>query len=74
MRVATRALLAMVLAVAVTAQAHHSFAMFDQTQQVTLKGTVHEFSVDESARLDPPGCARRQRHQRLVAGGVEQPE
>ena len=35
--------LAMALAVAATAQAHHSFAMFDQTQQVTLKGTVHEF-------------------------------
>ena len=26
-----------------TAAAHHSFAMFDQTQQVTLKGTVSEF-------------------------------
>jgi hypothetical protein len=26
-----------------TAHAHHSFAMFDQTQQVTLKGTVSEF-------------------------------
>src|SRR5689334_10039181 len=24
-------------------QAHHSFAMFDQTQKVTLKGTVTEF-------------------------------
>jgi hypothetical protein len=48
MRVGTLAL-AMALAVATvsvlatTAQAHHSFAMFDQTQQVTLKGTVHEF-------------------------------
>jgi Family of unknown function (DUF6152) len=28
---------------AVTAYAHHSFAMFDQTQQITLKGTVREF-------------------------------
>ena len=26
-----------------TAIAHHSFAMFDQTQRVTLKGTVSEF-------------------------------
>jgi hypothetical protein len=26
-----------------TAGAHHSFAMFDQTQRVTLKGTVSEF-------------------------------
>ena len=25
------------------ANAHHSFAMFDQSQQVTLKGTVREF-------------------------------
>ncbi len=25
------------------AQAHHSFAMFDQTKRVTLKGTVTEF-------------------------------
>jgi hypothetical protein len=25
------------------ADAHHSFAMFDQSQQVTLKGTVSEF-------------------------------
>ena len=32
------------LAVAgVTAQAHHSFAMFDQTQRVTIKGTVTDF-------------------------------
>jgi hypothetical protein len=26
-----------------SALAHHSFAMFDQTRQVTLKGTVKEF-------------------------------
>lgn len=26
-----------------SAQAHHSFAMFDQTQQVTLHGTVKDF-------------------------------
>lgn len=25
------------------AQAHHSFAMFDQTQRVTIKGTVSDF-------------------------------
>jgi len=29
--------------VAATAFAHHSFAMFDQAQQLTLKGTVREF-------------------------------
>ena len=59
MRVVTRALLAMVLAVAVTAQAHHSFAMFDQTQQVTLKGTVHEFQWTNPhawIHLDVPGA------------------
>jgi hypothetical protein len=27
----------------VSAQAHHSFAMFDQTQRVTIKGTITEF-------------------------------
>ena len=32
------------LAVAASAtQAHHSFAMFDQTQRVTIKGTVTDF-------------------------------
>src|ERR1700721_901318 len=31
------------LALGGTANAHHSFAMFDQSQQVTLKGTVREF-------------------------------
>lgn len=31
------------LLVAGTCLAHHSFAMFDQTQRVTLKGTVTEF-------------------------------
>jgi hypothetical protein len=34
----------LVLTVAgVAAQAHHSFAMFDQTQRVTVKGTITEF-------------------------------
>jgi len=31
------------LCVATSAFAHHSFAMFDQSKQVTLKGTVREF-------------------------------
>ena len=31
------------LAFITAAAAHHSFAMFDQSQQVTLKGTVSEF-------------------------------
>jgi hypothetical protein len=32
-----------VLAVAMPAAAHHSFAMFDQKKIMTLAGTVHEF-------------------------------
>ena len=28
---------------AMPALAHHSFAMFDQSKQITLEGTVHEF-------------------------------
>ena len=31
------------MAAGVTAQAHHSFAMFDQTQRITIKGTVSDF-------------------------------
>jgi hypothetical protein len=34
---------ALALLLAGTAAAHHSFAMFDQSKQVELKGTVHEF-------------------------------
>src|SRR5271163_3007615 len=44
---------------ATTVQAHHSFAMFDQTQQVTLKGTVHEFQWTNPhawIHLDVPGA------------------
>ena len=38
-----RMLAALVLGVSAPVLAHHSFAMFDQTKQVTLKGTVREF-------------------------------
>lgn len=31
------------LAIVLPAVAHHSFAMFDQTRRVTLRGTVREF-------------------------------
>ena len=31
------------LLLAVPAQAHHSFAMFDSSKVMTLKGTVHQF-------------------------------
>lgn len=41
---AHRAAISVVLfAGATAALAHHSFAMFDQTKEVTLKGTVEEF-------------------------------
>jgi hypothetical protein len=42
------------------AQAHHSFAMFDQTKRVTLKGTVTEFQWTNPhafIHLDVPGAA-----------------
>jgi hypothetical protein len=34
------------LAVANTASAHHSFAAFDTTKEITLKGTVKEFKFE----------------------------
>jgi len=42
-RIPRRLALLLVLCVAGSAWAHHSFAMFDQSKQVTLKGTVREF-------------------------------
>ena len=36
-------LAAAALSLACAAQAHHSFAMFDQSKQLPLKGTVREF-------------------------------
>jgi hypothetical protein len=42
------------------AYAHHSFAMFDQSQQVTLKGTVREFQWTNPhawIHLDVPGAS-----------------
>jgi hypothetical protein len=41
----TRRILAgcLALLLCAAASAHHSFAMFDQTKQVSLKGTVREF-------------------------------
>jgi hypothetical protein len=41
LRAAARAIV--VLAIATAAYAHHSFAMFDQSKQLALKGTVREF-------------------------------
>jgi hypothetical protein len=42
-RTAIASLVAASASVALPAYAHHSFAMFDQTKQVSLKGTVTEF-------------------------------
>ena len=39
----TRTLAALALPASCAAFGHHSFAMFDQTKQVSLKGTVREF-------------------------------
>jgi Family of unknown function (DUF6152) len=36
-------LVALVLAMALPAAAHHSYAMFDSTKQVSLAGTIREF-------------------------------
>ena len=42
-RTGSRLAMLAALCVAASAFAHHSFAMFDQSKQVTLKGTVREF-------------------------------
>ena len=66
-RVGTRTVLTLAMALAVATlstlptrtEAHHSFAMFDQSQQVTLKGTVHEFQWTNPhawIHLDVPGA------------------
>ena len=59
MRIGSRGCFAAVaLAVAAAAHAHHSFAMFDQSKQLSLKGTVREFQWTNPhawIRLDVPG-------------------
>ena len=40
-----RAALVILAAIASPAWAHHSFAMFDQTKQVTLKGVDSSFGL-----------------------------
>ena len=47
------------------ADAHHSFAMFDQTKKVTLKGTVTEFqwtNPHSFIELDAPGADGKMAH------------
>ena len=59
MRIGSRGCFAAVaLAVATAAYAHHSFAMFDQSKQLSLKGTVREFQWTNPhawIHLDVPG-------------------
>jgi hypothetical protein len=58
LRIRILALLA--LCVAGTALAHHSFAMFDQSRELTLKGTVREFQWTNPhawIHLDVPNSA-----------------
>ncbi len=43
LKVVQAALLTIILGSAAQVHAHHSFAMFDNTKQVELKGTVKEF-------------------------------
>ena len=48
------------MSVAGAALAHHSFAMFDQTKIVPIKGTVHEFQWTNPhafIEVDVPGAA-----------------
>ena len=55
---AAAALAVTALAVATAAYAHHSFAMFDQNKQLSLKGTVREFQWTNPhawIHLDVPG-------------------
>jgi hypothetical protein len=47
------------------AAAHHSFAMFDQSKTVTLKGTVTEFqwtNPHSFIELDAPGAGGKMEH------------
>jgi len=56
--------LALLLA-ATQAQAHHSFAMFDQTKKVVLKGTVAEFqwtNPHSFIELDVPDAGGKVEH------------
>jgi hypothetical protein len=59
MKLLRNAALALVLALpAGPALSHHSFAMFDQTQRITLQGTVSEFQWTNPhafIQLDVPG-------------------
>lgn len=51
------------VAASVPALAHHSFAMFDQTKQMTLEGTVREFqwtNPHSFIELDVPNGSRVQ--------------
>lgn len=59
------AVMALGLLAAGTCLAHHSFAMFDQTQRVTLKGTVTDFQWTNPhafIHLDVTGASGAKEH------------
>jgi hypothetical protein len=59
-RTGSRLAMLAALCVATSAFAHHSFAMFDQAKQVTLKGTVREFQWTNAhawIHLDVPNAS-----------------
>ena len=47
-----------ILITAVAAEAHHSFAMYDHSRTLTLKGTVTKFQWTETVRQKPRGLER----------------
>jgi hypothetical protein len=66
MKATRTAILGLALAgMAISALAHHSFAMFDQTQRVTLKGKVTEFQWTNPhafIQIDVPGADGKAEH------------
>ena len=74
MRILTIALAAAGLALAATpALAHHSFAMFDQTKEIELTGTVSEFQWTNPhswLELNVTTAAGAQEHWSLESGSI----
>lgn len=64
---------AILVAAAGPAAAHHSFAMFDQTREVTLTGTVSEFQWTNPhswVELDVPNATGGADHWSLESGSI----
>ena len=58
---------------AVPAMAHHSFAMFDQTREVALSGTITEFQWSNPhswVELDVPTAGGASEHWSLEGGSI----